>query len=210
MQPHRERVVRGTVSSEHVVQLFDEPQSLVAALSDFLVSGFNRNDYLLVVARPAHWALTAPELDARGCGVAETIASGRLVILDAATTLATFMVDGDPDPDRFHASVGTLVSQMCQRSGSGITVYGEMVDILAAQRNFHGAERLEQLWNELSETCALRLLCGYSAASFGDAASSAPLERICGLHDSSSARSTDLLATWLLSHRRSRYHLDPQ
>ena len=200
----------GRVSSEHVAQLFDEPESLVAALSDFLFSGWNRGDHLLVVARPAHWALTAPELEARGCSVAEIIASGRLVVLDAATTLATLMIDGAPDRDRFRTSVGALVSQMGERSDGGLSVYGEMVDILVAQGNFQGAERLEQLWNEFREACPLRLLCGYSAANFGDETSSQPLQRICSLHDSASARPTDLLATWLLAHRRSRYHLDRQ
>jgi hypothetical protein len=210
MPPHRERVLRGTVSSEHLVHLFDEAESLVSVVSEFLISGWRRGDSLLVVARPAHWALTAPELELRGCSVADTIASGRLVVLDAATTLATFMIDGDPDHDRFHTSVGTLVRQCCDRSASGITIYGEMVDILAAQGNFHGAERLEQLWNDLSQTCSLRLLCGYSAANFAHGRSSEHLQRICALHDSASARATDLLATWLLGHRRSRYHLDPQ
>ena len=210
MSPHRERVVRGNVSSEHVVQLFDEPESLVAALSDFLVEGWRRGDTLLVVAKPANWALTAPELEARGCPVADTIASGRLVVLDAATTLATFMADGDPDPQRFSETVGALVQKLCADSPAGLTAYGEMVDILVGQGNFQGAEQLEGLWNELSGTCSFRILCGYSSAHFGDEQTASHLQEICGLHHAASARSTDLLGTWLLANRRPRYHLDKQ
>jgi hypothetical protein len=210
MSPHHERVVRGKVSSEHTVQLFDEPESLVAALSDFLVEGWRRGDTILVVAKPANWAMTAPELEARGCPVAETIASGRLVVLDAATTLATFMANGDPDLEKFTETVGTLVQKLCADSPAGLTVYGEMVDILVGQGNFQGAEQLESMWNELSGTCSFRILCGYSSSHFGGEHTAAHLQEICGLHQSASARSTDLLGTWLLANRRPRYHLDTQ
>lgn len=210
MSPHREHVFHGEIRSEHLVQLFDEPGSLVAALADFLEAGWKLGDALLVVARPASWALTTPELDARGCPVADLIASGRLVILDAATTLATFMVNGEPDPEKFGASVGNLVRALCARSDAGLTVYGEMVDILVGQGNFQGAERLEKLWNSLAGDCSFKLLCGYSAQHFGDEKTTAHLQHICGLHDSATACATDLLSTWLLANRRPRYHLDKQ
>ena len=208
MSPHRERVFKGDVSSEHLVQLFDEPESLVSGVADFLYAGWSRGDNLIVVARSAHWALTSKELEARGCPVAETVASGRLVVLDAATTMATFMINGAPDRERFNAVVGELVASLRAGSKAGLSVYGEMVDLLVAQGNFEAAERLEALWNELGQTCSFCLLCGYSSAHFGDESTSAHLHEICGLHDRASARTTDLLATWLLANRRPRYHLD--
>lgn len=209
MSPHREHVFRGEVRSEHLVQLFDEPESLVGALADFLEDGWKRGDTLLVVSRPASWALTTPELEARGCPVSQMIADGRLVVLDAATTLATFMLNGDPDAAKFDASVGDLVRTLCGRTTAGLTVYGEMVDILVGQGHFDAATRLERLWNELSERCSFRLLCGYCAAHFGDEKTSRHLHEICRLHDAVTARTTDLLATWLLANRRPRYHIDP-
>ena len=210
MSPHREHVFHGEIRSEHLVQLFDEPESLVSALADFVEEGWRRGDALLIAARPASWALTTPELEIRGCPVSDLIASGRLVVLDAATTLATFLVNGDPDEDKFEASVGDLVRVLCARSEAGLTVYGEMVDILVGQGNFQAAERLEMLWNALAEHCSFRLLCGYTAAHFGDEQNAAHLQHICGLHSSATARATDLLSTWLLANRRPRYHLDKQ
>jgi hypothetical protein len=210
MSPHRERVLRGTVSSEHLVQLFDEPDSRALSLADFLYQGWQRGDHLLVVARPANWAFTVPVLAARGCPVAETIASGRLVVLDAATTMATFFMNGDLDPHRFQVAIGELVARLAAESSAGLSIYGEMVDLLVAQGNFEGAERLEALWNELSQTCSFRLLCGYTASHFGSESTMDHLRQICGLHGGASARSTDLLATWLLANRRPRYHLDSQ
>src|SRR5688572_24353605 len=136
MCAHREWVVRGTVASEHVVQLFDETESLVASVAAYLLDGWKRGDNLLVVARPAHWALTSAELEASGCPVVDLLASGRLVALDAATTMATFMVNGEPQVEKFAATVGDMVTRLACVPGTGLTIYGEMVDILAAKGSF--------------------------------------------------------------------------
>jgi hypothetical protein len=210
MSSHRERVVRGEVSSEHVVHLFDETESLVASVSSYLRDGWKRGDHLLVVARPGHWAMTSAELEASGCPVAELLAAGRLVALDAATTLATIMAGNDPHPERFRITVGALVGRLASTPGSGLTIYGEMVDLLAAHDNLPAAERLEALWNELAAEHSIRLLCGYSAAHFGDERMDGRLTAVCAAHTASCARSTDLLSTWLLSNRRSRFHLEQQ
>jgi hypothetical protein len=210
MSSHRERVLRGNIASEHVVQLFDETESLVASVVSYLIDGWKRGDNLLVVARPTHWALTSAELEASGYPVVDHIASGKLMALDAATTMATFMVNGDPHPERFRASVGDLVARLSGGGETGVTIYGEMVDILAAQGNFNGAEQLEALWNELGLNCSFRLLCGYSSAGFGDERTAAHLHAICGAHTNVAARESDLLATWLLANRRSKYHIERQ
>jgi len=206
----RECVVRGNVASEHVVQLFDAPESLIGSVAAYLIDGWKRGDNLLIVARPAHWALTSAELETRGCPVVEYIASGKLVALDAATTMATFMVSGDPDHDKFHASVGDLVTRLAADPLTGLTIYGEMVDILAAQGNFTAAERLEELWNDLGAQSSFRLLCGYAAAHFGDEQTAPHLNAVCAAHTGAGARATDLLATWLLANRKSRFHFEQQ
>jgi hypothetical protein len=208
--PPRERVLRGAVASEHTVLLFDEIESLVGAVAAHLIDGWKRGDNLLVVARPAHWALASAELEARGCPVTDYIACGRLMALDAATTMASFLVEGDADGDKFHASVGDIVARLSSDPQVGLTIYGEMVDILAAQANFSGAERLEALWNELGGRCSFRLLCGYASVRFSDEITAPHLHAICGAHSASGARATDLLATWLLARRRSRYHIEQQ
>lgn len=210
MSPHRERIFRGDIASEHVAQLFDETESRIVAVAGYLVEGWRRGNNLLVIARPSHWALISGELAASGCPVLDYIAEGRLVALDAATTMATFIRNGDPDPQKFRATVGDIVDRLAGDSATGLTIYGEIVDLLAAQGNFDGAERLEALWNELAARRSFRLLCGYSSAHFGDEGASARLNAVCGAHTAARSRPTDLLASWLLANRRSRYHLEQQ
>jgi len=207
MSPHRERVVHGNVVSEHLIHLFDEPNSLVDTVATYLLDGWRRSDALIVVARANHWALTSVELVARGCPVDELVAAGQLVVLDAPTTLAAFMMDGEPDRERFQRAVGDLVRRLCGTSAAGLTAYGEMVDILAGQGNLIAAERLEALWNTLSTECSFRLLCGYSSAHFGDERTAPHLERICAQHTGTGSRATDLLGSWLLADRFSKFHI---
>ena len=132
---------------------------------------------------------------ARGCPVDELVAAGRLVVLDAPTTLAGFMVNGEPDREEVSARGRRRSSAGCAaRSSAGLTAYGEMVDILAAQGNFIAAEHLETLWNTLSTECSFRLLCGYSSAHFGDERTRTHLDRICAQHTDIRLRAqTDLL-----------------
>ena len=64
---HREYELHGGIGSEHHVQLFDEPDSRVEGVANFLYRGWLGGGPLLVVARPINWALIQARLQARGC-----------------------------------------------------------------------------------------------------------------------------------------------
>jgi hypothetical protein len=199
----RERILHGSIVSEHIVQFFDDAGSGSGKIASFLHEGWKRGEALLVVMRPVHWAMTCPRLESAGCPVQSTIAEGRLVVLDAATMLATFMVSGSPDRARFVEHVGAAVHRLAD-SGQGLRIYGEMVDILAEQTNFRAAEELEDLWNELGQQYSFTLLCGYSSAHFTDPETGRRLAAICDTHMHAHADPADLLASWLLANHRSR------
>jgi MEDS: MEthanogen/methylotroph, DcmR Sensory domain len=201
-----EVVVRGQIASEHRVQLFDDAESLAGTVAAFLFEGWRLGEPLLVAARPAHWALISRDLAARGCAIEQTIGEERLVVLDAAATLATFLQNGHPLPDRFSATVARVVGDLSTRFGTRLRIYGEMVDILAAQGEFAAAHRLEQLWNQLATAYSVTLLCGYEAGHFGDPRSDSVLRDICEAHDHATAGPHDLLASWLLAGRQPRLH----
>ena len=137
----------------------------------------------------------------------EATAAGRLVALDAATTLASFSQNGLPRADLFQEHVGALVRRLAAENPAGLRVYGEMVDILATQADYAAAEQLEALWNELGAECRFALLCGYTSANFADPRTASALQAICRSHTHTSAKPTDLLGAWLLSGRQPRFHL---
>ncbi len=204
---HRECVIRGDIVSEHLVQLFDDGESLAETVGDFLLEGSTKGETLLVVARPNEWALTLKHLISAGCNVTDLTSSGRLIALDAAATLASFSENGLPRADQFEEHVGRLVRRLAAENPAGLRIYGEMVDILAAQGDFWAAEQLEALWNELGAECSFTLLCGYASANFADSRTAGALHAICRSHSHSAAKPGDLLGAWLLSGRQPRFHL---
>jgi hypothetical protein len=66
------------------------------------------------VATDEHRAALDERLEASGLKSFASPASGQYVAFDAAETLAKFMVDGSPDPDRFSEAIGAF-------RGSGVT-----------------------------------------------------------------------------------------
>lgn len=193
----KETVVHRRVAAEHVLQLFDAADSLSDAVAAFLADGFRRGDSLLVVATGAHWEAIAGRLDDHGIDAAAAIASGQLTRCDAREVLRRLMGGGRPDTGRFDASVGALVQRLAA-AGKPLRIFGEMVDLLAAEGDYAGALRLEQLWNELAERYSFTLFCGYSAATFGDPRTSPSLASICRAHSSVRTDPCDVLASFIL------------
>jgi hypothetical protein len=191
---------RGHVS-EHDVQLFDDLDSLTETLTAYLFEGWQEDDTLLVVARPQLWSSVSGQLESLGYSVDDAIRSRRLSVLNARTVLGTLMRNGRIVHEKFEQKVASLVRSLSEAFGRPLRIYGEMVDVLAAEENFAAVIELERLWNQLTRECSFKLLCGYSSAHFGDERTAATLKRICAEHDHATARSSDLLASWLLAER---------
>jgi hypothetical protein len=197
--PHQHGSVVGT--TEHIVQLFDTPDSLGNVVSAFLSEGWRRGDSLLVLARPAHWARVADRLSRRGCPADPAVTAGRLTVFDAATVLARLTRAGRIDPERFQEQVARPVERLAATSAAGLRIYGEVVDLLAEEGDFAGARYLESLWNALGERVRFTLLCGYAAAHFADAQSIPALQAICGAHSRVQKNTSDLLGNWLVGRQ---------
>ena len=196
-----DRVLRRSVANEHILQLFDTPESLSNVVSAFLHEAWEGGEHLLVIAKPRHWSRTAERLHRRGCSGSDAIEQGRLTVLDAGATLSTIMRGQFPDPALFQATIGSLVSRFASRTG-GLRIYGELVELLAEEGNFEGARQLEALWNNLRHQHSFTMLCGYSAAHFADMRAAAALRTICECHTRVQRNSSDLLGSWLLNEER--------
>ena len=194
---YKERVVHGTIQSEHIVQFFDTAESLADAVADFVGEGYGQGETLLLAITPEHWVLVAAILERRGCALAAAMASGQLTVLDAGALLHQFMRDERPVPALFDATVGDLVRHLNAR-GSRLRIYGEMVDQLAARGDLKGAHALESCWNTLGEREPFTLFCAYSGVHFGDGRTAAALYGICGTHSEVRVNPRDVLSAFLL------------
>ena len=147
----------------HAVQFYKDEETLVQTVVEFLAEGLRAGEPLVVIATPAHREAFLAHLRGGGADVDGPLRDGRFVLLDAATTLASFMVDGAPSWDLFQERVGGALRGL----GAGrIRAYGEMVDVLWQVGNKQGALALEGMWNDLARRHDFSLLCAYAFGHF--------------------------------------------
>jgi hypothetical protein len=147
--------------SQHVVSVYEDDTALVSAITDFLGAALATGSPVLVVATPAHTRAVAMALTEGGIDLAAAVDSGMYRTADAASLLASFLVDGAPDPARFEAAVGTLVREHATRGTGRLHAFGEMVALLWDDGAVTAALELEALWNGLLSEEPFSLLCGY-------------------------------------------------
>lgn len=151
----------------HAVRFYKDSEALAQRVAEFLGEGLTQNLPAIVIATPAHRAGILTQLRARSFDVEQLQAAGALTLLDADMILSQFMKDGMPDAVRFRAAIIPIIETACQgRTDCVVRAFGEMVDVLWKAGHTAAATRLEMLWNQLAQTHAFSLLCGYSMGSF--------------------------------------------
>ena len=164
----------------HAVRFYENDKSLAQIVAQFLTEGLALGHPGIVVATPAHRGAILKELVTRSVDVVQRERSGDLVFLDAEEALATFMTNGKPEPEAFRNGMCEVITKACRgRSDCTIRVYGEMVDVLWKNGQQAAAIDLEMLWNQLANTHAFSLLCGYAMGHFYKDAN---LQEICRHH----------------------------
>jgi hypothetical protein len=197
------RVTRRSGAHEHILQLFDTPDSLGNVVSAFLNEGWDAGEHLLVIAKPRHWTRIADRLARRGCPEMDAVEQGRLTVLDVHAVVAGLLRGRDIDAAAFRTTVGALVARLAHRSTrAGLRIYAEIVEVLAEEGNYESAREVEGLWNELRDHHQFTLLCGYSAAHFAGAGGAPALRAICAHHTRVQRNASDLLGSWLLNDER--------
>jgi len=167
-------------ASGHFVQFYENDAFLLASLSDYIAAGLEVNESAIVVATRSHTRELDDLLANRGFDLESLRTTGKYSTIDAAETLARFMVNGHPDAERFVDAFVPLIEGAI-RNGGRLRIYGEMVALLWADGNQQAAIRLEQMWNELQNRAAFLLLCAYPVQSF-DPALIKPIEIMCATH----------------------------
>jgi len=171
----------------HIVQFYERDEFLLAEVSRFIGTAIGAGDSGIVIATKPHRDGIAQQLASHGLNMSMAIAQGRYLALDAAETLAKFMVTGQPDPERFTSVIGEVVERARKAAGherARVAAFGEMVALLWAEGKRDAAIRLEQLWNSLAETHAFSLHCAYPMKGFSGRDHSEPFLQICAEHSS--------------------------
>lgn len=171
----------------HVVQFYESDAFLADEVGRFIGMALGAGDSAIVIATKAHREMIERNLETRGLDVARAAAQGRYLPLDAAETLATFMVGDVPDAARFHERMAEVVAGVreaaCNQKAR-VAAFGEMVALLWAEGKENSALRLEQLWNELAAKHSFSLRCAYPMSGFARKDDSEPFLKICAEHSS--------------------------
>jgi hypothetical protein len=151
----------------HAVRFYENDRALSRIVAEFLREGFEAGNPGIVVAMPAQRGAIVRALSTRSVDVAQLLRSGVLVLLDARDTLSEFMVNDSPDAVKFAETMREVITRACRgRADCTIRIYGQMVDVLWQAGKRDAAIRLEMLWNQLANTHAFSLLCGYAMGPF--------------------------------------------
>ena len=171
----------------HTVQFYEDDSFLVNEVSRLIGTALGAGDCAVVIATEAHRDGIAQRLAENGLNTGVAVRQGRFVSLDAAETLAKFMVGGQPDAERFTSVIGEVIVRAKNATGredARVVAFGEMVALLWAEGKRGAAIRLEQLWNSLAETHAFSLHCAYPMKGFSRQDSTEPFLKICAEHSS--------------------------
>ena len=164
----------------HAVRFYENDKSLAHIVANFLTEGLAAGNPGIVIATPAQRGAVLKELAARSVDVVQLQHSDDLILLDAQNTLSTFMMNGKPVADEFKNSMCAVIERACRgRADCVVRIYGQMVDILWKDGEQEAAIRLEMLWNQLANTQAFSLLCGYAMGHFYKDAN---FDEICSHH----------------------------
>ena len=169
----------------HSVHFYEDESFLLEGLGRFIGAALLGGDSAVVIATEAHRKGLQNRLGKNGLNLTVPASEGRFLMLDAAETLARFMVDGLPDSRRFHELVGGHISQLklaARTEGRRVAAFGEMVALLWSEGKPEAAIQLEKLWNELAEKHSFQLHCAYPLHLFSQTGDGAGMEKIFAEH----------------------------
>jgi hypothetical protein len=167
--------------SDHFVQFYESDTFLAGTVSRFVGAALRAGEGVVLIATRAHRNAIQRTLRAQGLDLALARAQGQVVSLDAAETLARFMVKGSADPVRFRDLIGGVMARVAD-GRPRVRAFGEMVALLWAAGNRDGAMRIEGLWNELRSAHAFLLQCAYPMDGFPAERHGAAFRDICACH----------------------------
>ena len=165
----------------HIVQFYEGEDFLLSRIVEFLREGFGKEEPAVVIGTATHVDALRRGLAAQETQIGKPESDGRLILLDAAETLATFMVGKTPDPQRFRTTLQTILTRP-SLVGRPIRAFGEMVALLWQEGNRDGASALEALWEDFLSDREITLLCAYPIDRMHGIDQHETIQNICKRH----------------------------
>jgi DNA-binding NarL/FixJ family response regulator len=169
----------------HEVQFYSDDAHFLDRCAGFLGAALMAGNAAVFVGTAPHRSGLLERLHRESPETRAAIRQGRYSGLDAAEFLADVMAKGMPDSTWFQKAASGLITAAAKGSRGEhlrVAACGECAPILWAEGKPDAAIRLEQLWNEISRTFDVDILCGYPSASFRSDEDGHIFRRICGVH----------------------------
>jgi DNA-binding NarL/FixJ family response regulator len=168
---------------DHPAHFHRDDSSLFADFTGFTEGALKSGYAVLMLLVEAHRHEVLHSLRGRGVDIEQALNSERLVIVDVDQTLASFMVNGMPDPDLFFQTAGGVVNAIkAANPGTRVVACGEIAPTLWARGNGKAAVEVERLWDQLVRTADLTTLCGYVLRDSQRERETDIYQSICGFH----------------------------
>jgi hypothetical protein len=165
---------------DHVVQIYENDETLINSLSKFVIGGIKSGDPSIVIATGSHLRDLKNSIKNEGFNIEILQEQNLFIPLDASDILSKFMINNWPDDLLFEKTVSAIVDKV-PHDHNKIRTFGEMVSILWDEE-LHGATiYLEHLWNKFCSQHPMSLLCAYPKKAFRDSYASS-LQHICKSH----------------------------
>ena len=167
----------------HIVQLYQDDNFYGEAISHFAAEGIARGESIILVATKPNWANISRRLEAKGSDTNELFRRGQLTLLDADATLPKFMAGNMPDAEIFKPLAKETIAKA--RAGgkySRVRWWGEMVNVLYANGNLRGSNRLEELFDEVGREESVPVFCSFLMDKFDPKIYEEVFGNVCHTH----------------------------
>lgn len=165
---------------EHWVNFYQEEAAFLDSLEGFILHGLVAGEAIVAIVNETHGTALERRFQDQGLDLSAYKMSEQFVLLDAQTTLSSFLRDGQPDPALFEEVIATIISRVRSLHGKA-RAFGEMVGILWDAGNRAAAISLEELWHAFCQREGLVLYCAYNGCACGNGDRD-DLLRVCATH----------------------------
>lgn len=172
-------------SRRHEVEFYIGDRAFMEGLARFISVALEGGNAAILIATKSHFDGIIKSLDTQRVDIGLAMNSRSFIALNTRETLASFMVDGALDDGRFLEIAGRLVEE-AGRTARGIrpcvAVCGDCASVLWAQGKADAAIRLEHLFEQLTKTHDVDVLCGYDLNVVRRLRGKQVFRRICAEH----------------------------